>query len=137
MVDPGLLATLTFFNPFKRIDRKTNIPSSELSKPSVDYNQRKFPFGTSVDLTISFNGQKVVTTLHICFPDGQVESCLLDTNVVIQLGLMVPTATVELKPNNSIATHNLLITAMIHVVHATLLPVGAGNIVEVRTLHGV
>ena len=137
LVDPGSAATLISFNLFKQIGRKTNIPSSVLSKPAVslrDYNQRT---GASVDLTICFNGQKVVAPVHMCSPDSQVESCLLGTNVVIPLGLMVPTAGVEPKPNKSIASHNSLITATVHLVHSTRLPGIAGTIVEVCTSHRV
>ena len=57
--------------------------------------------------------------MHICYPDSQVESYLLGTNVVILLSLVVPTAG---KPNKSFATHNSLITATVHLVHATHLP---------------
>jgi len=140
LVDPGSAATVISFNLFKQIGRKTNIPSSVLSKPAVslrDYNQRTIPGGASVDLTISFNGQKVVVPVHICSPDSQVESCLLGTNVVILLGLMVPTTGVEPQPNNGTGAQNSLITATVHLVHATHLPGRAGTVVEVRTSQGV
>ena len=140
LVDPGSAATLISFNLFKQIGRKANIPSSVMSKPAVlprDYNQCTIPVGASVDLTISFNGQKVVAPVYICSPDSQVESCLLGTYVDIPLGLMVPTAGVEPKPNKSIASHNSLITATVHLVDSTHLPGRAGTVVEVRTSHGV
>ena len=111
-----------------------------MSKPAVslrDYNQRTIPVGASVDLTISFNGQKVVSPVHICSPRQSGESCLLDTNVVIPLGLVVPTTGLEPKPNNGTGSQNALITATVHLVHATRLPGRAGIVVEVRTSQGV
>ena len=135
LVDPESAATLISFDLFKQIGRKANIPPSVLSKPSItlrDYNQSTIPIGASVDLTISFNGKKVTVPVHICSPNSQVESCLLGTNVVIPLHLMVPTTGVQPKSNNSISGLNSLITATVHLVHATRLPGRSGTVIEVR-----
>ena len=50
---------------------------------------------------------------------------------------MVPTTGVEPKPYNGTGAQNALITATVHLVHATRLPGRAGTVVEVRTLQGV
>jgi len=140
LVDPGSAATLMSFNLFKKIGKKANMPPSVLSKPSVtlrDYNQHTIPIGASVDLNISFNGHTVVAPVHICSPDSHVESCLLGTNVVIPLRLMVPTIGVQPKPNDSCVAQNTHIMATVHLVHAARLPSRAGTIVEVRTSQAI
>ena len=66
LVDPGSAATIMSYDLFQCIGRKAHIPSAVLSKPIVtlqDYSQYTIPICTSVDLTMSFNGKKVV---HQC-----------------------------------------------------------------------
>ena len=136
LVDPGSAATLVSFNLFQKIGKNANLPPTVLSKPSVtlrDYNQHVIPIGASVDLTISFNGQSVVTPVHICSPNSQVESCLLGTNVVIPLRLMVPATGVQPKSNDTSLAQSTTVTATVHLVHSTRLPGRAGTIVEVRS----
>ena len=136
LVDPGSVATLVSFNLFQKIGKNANLPPTVLSKPSVtlrDYNQHVIPIGASVDLTISFNGQSVVAPVHICSPNSQVESCLLGTNVVIPLRLMVPATGVQPKSNDTSLAQSTTVTATVHLVHLTRLPGRAGTIVEVRS----
>ena len=66
LVDPGSAATIMSYDLFQKIGKKAQIPATMLSKPTVtlkDYNQCTIPIGASVDLTVSFNGQKVVAPM--------------------------------------------------------------------------
>ena len=111
LVDPGSAATIMSYDLFQKIGKKAQIPATMLTKPTVtlkDYNQRTIPIGASVDLTVSFNGQKVVAPVHICSPDTKVESCLLGTNVVMPLGLMVPSIGVQPRPDKNNTRHRQL-----------------------------
>ena len=136
LVDPGSAATIMSYDLFQKIGKKAKISPTMLLKPTVtlkDYNQRTIPIGASVDLTVSFNGQKVVAPVHICSPDTKVESCLLGTNVVMPLGLMIPSAGVQPRTDNSDAAHNTQTVATVHLVHSTRLPSRTGTVIEVCT----
>ena len=136
LVDPGSAATIMSYDLFQKIGKKAQIPATMLTKPTVtlkDYNQRTIPIGASVDLTVSFNGQKVVAPVHICSPDTKVESCLLGTNVVMPLGLMVPSIGVQPRPDKNDTTHNTQTVATVHLVHSIRLPSRTGTVIEVCT----
>ena len=99
MVDPGSSATIISFDLFKKIGGKARIPSSALEVPHVtlrDYSQNPIPIGAQVKLTFRWKDNTVTTPLYIRSDQAaKGEPCLLGTNVVMPLGLIVPSKGVE------------------------------------------
>ena len=105
MVDPGSSATIMSFELFRKIGARAKIPVEALRRPDVvlrDYSQRPVPIGACVDLEFEWQGKSVTTTVYLRSDLGtQGEPCLLGTNVVIPLGLMVPGVGVEPRGGDS------------------------------------
>jgi hypothetical protein len=99
MVDTGSSATIIAFPTFQKIGAKAAIPRSALRKPSVtlkDYSRRPIPIFAEVDLEISHQGKKTTATVYLRSDQGTGgESCLLGTNVLVDLGLVFPGLGVE------------------------------------------
>ena len=93
LVDPGSSATI-LFDLFREIGRKASIPCEALTLPEVtlrDYSRRPIPIFAVVDLEFCLQGRSVTVPVYLRSDQGPVsEPCLLGTNVVIPLGLMVP-----------------------------------------------
>lgn len=94
MIDPGSSASIMSFELFKQIGLKAGIPKEALKPPEVslrDYSQRPIPVGAQVELEVDWNGEMVLAPVYLRSDQGtQGEPCLLGTNVIIPLGLMVP-----------------------------------------------
>ena len=101
MVDPGSSATIMSFNLFQKIGRRAGILKEALKPLDSglvlrDYSQRPIPIGACVELTFEWGGKSVTSTVFLRSDLGVGgEPCLLGTNVVIPLGLMVPGPGVE------------------------------------------
>jgi len=99
VVDPGSSATLLYFELFKSIGKQAQIPPDALKFPDIilrDYSQRPIPIGARVDLSITWQGKTVTTPVYLRSDLGMTgEPCLLGTNVVIPLGMMVPAPGVQ------------------------------------------
>ena len=99
MVDTGSSATIMSFDLFQKVGKAARIPREELRPPDVvlhDYNRRPIPIGAGVELCFEWNGERVTTVVYLKSELGTGgEPCLLGTNVVIPLGLMVPGDGVE------------------------------------------
>ena len=101
MVDPGSSATIMSFNLFQKIGRRAGILKEALKPLDSglvlrDYSQRPIPIGACVELTFEWGGKSVTSTVFLRSDLGVGgEPCLLGTNVVILLGLMVPGPGVE------------------------------------------
>ena len=115
LVDPGSSATIMSFELFKKVGAKAGIPREALQKPNItlrDYSRRPIPIFAKVDLEFSYQDKQIITAVYLRSDQGTAgEPCLLGTNVVIPLGLMVPgpgVATKELallKIRCSVNTH--------------------------------
>ena len=95
LIDPGSSATILSFDLFMRIGKTAGITSKELRPPRVtlrDYNGRPIPIGAQVDLQFEWKGTSVTAPVYLRTEKGDTrsEQCLLGTNVVMPLGLMVP-----------------------------------------------
>ena len=94
LVDPGSSATIMLFELFKKVGPKAGIPREALQKPRVmlrDYSRRPIPVFAEVNLEFSYQGQRVTVPVYLHSDQGPAgEPCLLGTNVVLPLGLMVP-----------------------------------------------
>ena len=101
MVDPGSSATIMSFNLFRTIGQTAGIPKEALKPLDSglvlhDYSQRPIPIGACVEMTFEWGGKSVTSTVFLRSDLGVGgEPCLLGTNVVIPLGLMVPGPGVE------------------------------------------
>ena len=99
MLDPGSSATIIPYSVFKGIGKKARIPSESLQPPDVtlrDYNQGPIPVGARVELTFTWKDRAVTTPAYIRSElSGGNDCCLLGTNVIVPLGLMVPDLGVE------------------------------------------
>ena len=84
---------------FQNVGERAQIPVEALKVPDVvlcDYSLRPIPIGACVELELEWQGRSVTTTVHLRSDVGdRGEPCLLGTNVVIPLGLMVPDSGVE------------------------------------------
>ena len=97
MVDLGSSATISF-KQFKKIGQQERIPSEELLLPGItlrDYNQSPIPIGAHTELTFGRKGRTATTTAYIRSDLASGEPCLLGTNMVMPLKLMVPNVGVE------------------------------------------
>lgn len=99
MIDPGLSATIISFDLFKKVGGKAHIPSRALEVPHVtlrDYSQNPIPIGAQVNLTFRWGDKTFTTPVYIRSDQAaKGEPCLLGTNIVMPLGLMVPSESVE------------------------------------------
>lgn len=82
------------FELFKKVGTKAGFPREALQMPRVmlqDYGRRPIPVFAEVNLEFSYQGQKVTVPVYLRLDQGPAgEPCLLGTNVVLPLGLMVP-----------------------------------------------
>ena len=105
MIDPGSSATIISFDLFKKVGGKARIPSCALEVPNVtlrDYSHNPNPIGAQVNLTFRWGDKTVTTPVYIRSDQtAKGEPCLLGTNVVTPLGLMVPSESVEARGGQS------------------------------------
>ena len=86
-----------------------------------DYSQRPVPIGACVDLELEWQGKSVTTTVYLRSDLGiQEEPCLLGTNVVIPLGLMVPGVGIE--PHGGDSMVKGMTSPMVQLVQAKRVP---------------
>ena len=94
LMDPGSSATIMSFELFKKVGTKAGIPREALQKPKVmlrEYSRRPILVFAEVNLEFSYQGQRVTVPVYLRSDQGLAgEPCLLGTNVVLLLGLMVP-----------------------------------------------
>ena len=138
LVDPGSSATIMSFQLFCKIGQAVYMPASALQKPDIqlrDYSQQPITVGACVHLTISFQDLSVTAPVYL-YPDDSVhsEQCLLGTNVVIRLNLMVPHASLAPHPSNSESVSlSPPSTAKIQLVRAASVPAHTGIVVDAIT----
>ena len=138
LVDLGSSATIMSFQLFCKIGQAVHMPASALQKPDIqlrDYSQQPITVGACVHLTISFQDLSVTTPVYL-YPDDSVhsEQCLLGTNVVIPLNLMVPHASLVPHPSNSESvSSSSTSTAKIQLVRAASVPAHTGIVIDAIT----
>ena len=101
MIDPGSTATIIFFDLFRKVGGEAHIPSSAPEVPHVmlrDYSQNPIPIGAQVNLTSRWQDKTVTTPVYEA---AKGEHSLLGTNIVMPLGLMVPSEGVEARGGQS------------------------------------
>ena len=98
LVDPGSSATIMSFDLFKKVGKAAGIPRDALKLPEVtlrDYSRRPIPIFAVVELEFEWQGNKMSAPVYLKSEQGSgmvSEPCLLGTNVVIPLELMIPWA---------------------------------------------
>ena len=94
LVDPGSSATIMSFDLFRMVGKGAGIPREAMRKPEItlrDYSRRPIPIFAVVDLEFEWQGNQFTAPVYLKSDQGpKGEPCLLGTNVVIPLGLMVP-----------------------------------------------
>lgn len=88
MVDPGSVTMIISFEQFSRIGKDVQIPVAALKMPDLvlrDYSQQPSPSGGKIKQLYTVSDSVYVRSDQI---NG--EPCLLGTNVVMPLGLMMP-----------------------------------------------
>ena len=94
LVDPGSSATIMSFDLFRMVGKGAGIPREAMRKPEItlrDYSRRLIPIFAVVDLEFEWQGNRLTAPVYLKSDQGpKGEPCLLGTNVVIPLGLMVP-----------------------------------------------
>lgn len=99
MVDPGSSATIISFALLQEIGKQAQIPSEALKLPDIvlrDYSQNPISVGAQVSLVFRWQDRTVTTPVYVRSDIAPgAESCLLGTNVVVPLGLMIPGEGVE------------------------------------------
>ena len=94
LVDPGSSATIMSFDLFRMVGKGAGIPREAMRKPEItlrDYSRRPIPIFAVVDLEFEWQGNQLTAPVYLKSDQGpKGEPCLLGTNVVIPLGLMVP-----------------------------------------------
>ena len=130
LVDPGSSATIMSFELFKKIGAKAGIPREALQKPNItlrDYSRRPIPIFAKVDLEFSYQDKQIITAVYLRSDQGTAgEPCLLGTNVVIPLGLMVP--------GPGVATKELGLTQVgtVRLVRAERIPSQCGVVMDAQ-----
>ena len=102
MVDPGSSATIISYEKFCEIGKQAGIPAGNLDRPDLvlrDYNQQAIPVGARVNLNFRWKDKTVTAPAYIRAERCRGEPCLLGTNVVISLGLMIPDPDLEVRGN--------------------------------------
>ena len=81
-------------NYSRRSEPSRNPTRSTIQKPNItlrDYSRRRIPIFAKVDLEFHYQDKHIITAVYLRSDQGTAsEPCLLGTNVVIPLGLMVP-----------------------------------------------
>ena len=127
MIDPGSSATIVSFEQLKEIGRCAGISVKALKLPDLvlrDYNQQPIPVGAKVELTFRWKGKEVTTPTYIRAECSRGEPCLLGTNVVIPLGMMVPDSGVEARGGQDVPGVAAGVGARVHLVDSVRVPVG-------------
>ena len=127
MVDPGSSATIISYEKFTEIGRRAGIPTNQLMVPDAalrDYNQQIIPVGAKVELTFRWKDKVVTTPVFVRSQHCPGETCLLGTNVVVLLGLMVPDPDMEVR--EGCTGGKRMSTARVCLVEATRVPGRSG-----------
>ena len=92
LVDPGSSATIMSFELFGWASRQESHGRHYKRRVMLqDHSRRPIPVFAEVNLEFSHQGQRVTVPVYLRSDQGPAgESCLLGTNVVLPLGLMVP-----------------------------------------------
>ena len=142
MLDPGSSATIIPYRLFKEIGKQAHLPSKALQPPDVtlrDYNQGPIRVGARVELTFTWKDKAVTTPAYIRSElAGHNDSCLLGTNVIVPLGLMVPDSGVEAREGAVNVQTAPAHEATVHLVGATRIPSRSAAVVtaEVSSIAG-
>ncbi len=123
------------FDLFQKVGLKANIASGALRPPDAvlrDYSRRPIPIGAKVELTFEWQGKSVTSSVYLRSEGGtEGETCLLGTNVIVPLGLMVPGQGVE--PRTGEVPPGGSTTATIRLVQAKRVPGRTATLVQART----
>ena len=133
MIDPGSSATIVSVEQFKEIGRCAGISVKALKLPDLvlrDYNQQPIPVGAKVELTFRWKGKEVTTPTYIRAERSRGEPCLLGTNVVIPLGLMVPYLGMEARGGQDVPGVAAGVGARVHLVDSVRVPARTAVIVK-------
>ena len=137
MVDPGSSATILSFELFKLIGKQAKIPSEALRPPTIalkDYSQRAMPIGACVELPITWNGQTATIPVYLRSELGvDGEPCLLGTNIVVPMGMMVPGPGVQPRTAGVDLLRSSELKAAVQLVQAQCLPSHCAKFVEAST----
>ena len=102
LLDAGSSASILSFDLFQKIGHAAGITVDALKPPTAtlrDYSQCPIPIGAQVELEFEWNGSSVTAPVYLRSDLGtRGEPCLLGTNVVMPLGLMIP--------GPGVSTHN-------------------------------
>ena len=94
LLDAGSSASILSFDLFQKIGHAAGITVDALKPPKAtlrDYSQRPIPIGAQVELEFEWKGSRVTAPVYLRSNQGTIgEPCLLGTNVVMPLGLMIP-----------------------------------------------
>ena len=94
LLDAGSSASILSFDLFQKIGHAAGITVDALKPPKAtlrDYSQRPIPIGAQVELKFEWKGSRVTAPVYLRSNQGTIgEPCLLGTNVVMPLGLMIP-----------------------------------------------
>ena len=94
LVDTGSSATIMSFELFQQVGKQAKLPPERLQPPTAilrDYSRNPIPIGAQAELTLTWRGRAITTTVYIRSDPRTVgEPCLLGTNVVMPLALMAP-----------------------------------------------
>ena len=130
LVDPGSSATIMSFDLFKKVGKAAGIPRDALKLPEVtlkDYSRRPIPIFAVVELEFEWQGNKMSAPVYLKSEQGSgmvSEPCLLGTNVVILLELMIP------GPGVTVREPGVGQTGMVRLVRADRVPSRCGVLVE-------
>ena len=109
-------------------------PVEAMADPLQDYNQRPIPIGARTELTCKWKDRTVMTTAYIQSDLASGEPCLLGTNVLMPLKLMIPDVGVEVR-GDSASVGGI---ARVHLIDTNRIPSGNAVVVhvtaEVRSL---
>ena len=132
LVDPGSSATIMSFDLFKKVGKAAGIPRDALKLPEVtlkDYSRRPIPISAVVELEFEWQDNKMSAPVYLKSEQGSgitmvSEPCLLGTNVVIPLELMIP------GPGVTVREPGVGQTGMVRLVRADQVPSRCGGLVE-------
>ena len=99
---------------------KLTFSVEELLLPDItlrDYNQRPIPIGACTELTFRWKDRTVTATAYIWSDLVSGEPCLLGTNVVMPLKLMVPDVGVEARGGS------VSVEGIVHLIGTHRIPV--------------
>ena len=128
LIDPGSSATFISYSLFREIGKRAKLSSRALELPTLtlrDYSQNPIPIGAQVSLTFQWHDRVVTTPVHTRSDAVPIaEPCLLGTNVVIPLGLMMLDEGVESRGGTEVSANSTPVS----VTQATVCLVGTQRI---------